>query len=200
MKKLSLAMAAAMCLTVGGVYATWNYASGGSVDPASATVNVTIEGATTLDKKGTINVTDNSFSLSLDQSTVGYQAIWLASGSKTVSFTFAANDITSIVLGYTVTVNTDLKYDVDGDGEDDQLFSLNSQQYNSMLAGKSYVDLGSFASATTAPITAQTISSYITITDKLDLETKEEYDAFKAYIDGQNIVTITVVEGNVSYT
>ena len=195
MKKLATLMTAAMVMTVGGVYATWSYANGASVDPTSVGVNVGIEGVETLVKKGAINIADNSFSLSLDQSTVGYQAVWLASGSKTISFSFSANDITSIVLGYTVEINTELKYDLDDDGVEDQLFSLNTQQYNAMLAGKTYIDLGSFATATTAPITAQTISSYITISDKLDLETKEKYDSFKAYIDGKQIATIKVVEG-----
>lgn len=56
MKKLSLVMAAAMCLTVGGVYATWNYASSNEALTSELTGGLRLEGYTTLTDSGTITV------------------------------------------------------------------------------------------------------------------------------------------------
>ena len=71
MKKLTAVMAAAMALTIGGVYATWNYSESGKVAYENSTkqlsVNVTdpvISGA-----EATVSISNYSTQLKIDGET-----------------------------------------------------------------------------------------------------------------------------------
>ena len=69
MKKLSLVMAAAMCLTVGGVYATWSYATGNITDVAEGARFANLAGLGTASEKGEITVKVSGTTISIDQDT-----------------------------------------------------------------------------------------------------------------------------------
>ena len=92
MKKLSAVMLAAMCLTVGGVYATWTYAE----SPALSTngkLPITLSSITAGSTKGTIDMVEDSISFTIDQDVstdaikMQYKAKLVSSGSLSVSFT-----------------------------------------------------------------------------------------------------------------
>lgn len=65
MKRLGIIVFMALVLTVGGVYATFNYAQN-DVIPASQTLTPNIEDAVLTTPKGTIDITKNDFVLTVD--------------------------------------------------------------------------------------------------------------------------------------
>ena len=66
MKKLSLVMAAAMCATVGGVYATWNYAKDGEIAITGATKQLSVNITGVIPEGSVVDVTVGNSSLALD--------------------------------------------------------------------------------------------------------------------------------------
>lgn len=86
MKKLSLIVAMAVILTIGGVFATWTY-SGSSVDSQTANAGISITTATTdSTKAGTITATSD-VAFSIDNETGDYKTkIDDATGKVTVNF------------------------------------------------------------------------------------------------------------------
>ncbi len=87
MKKLSLIVAMAVILTIGGVFATWTY-SGSSVDSQTANAGISITTATTdSTKAGVITATSKSAALSIDNKEEDYTTrIDAATGYIEVSF------------------------------------------------------------------------------------------------------------------
>lgn len=65
MKRLGLIIAMALVLTVGGVYATFNYAQD-NVDPVNATLTKAIAGTNTKTAKGTIAIDATKFTIRVD--------------------------------------------------------------------------------------------------------------------------------------
>ena len=89
MKKLSLLIALALILSIGGVYATWNYAQGDAVD-----VNAYLDGSTKITDavvnataKGTITVDTSNFSLTIDDETNDHVAELIKDGYIDITFT-----------------------------------------------------------------------------------------------------------------
>ncbi len=62
MKKLGFVIIMALVLTIGGVYATFNYAQN-DVDPVNATLTKTIAGTDITKAKGTITIDVETFQL-----------------------------------------------------------------------------------------------------------------------------------------
>lgn len=95
MKKFGLTIAMATILTIGGVYATFNYAQGG-VTNVDETLNVTIEGVKLDTPKGKINLTNNNYKITIANKNDGTNAEYEnftkleTEGNFTVSFTPAA--------------------------------------------------------------------------------------------------------------
>ena len=82
MKKLSLIVALAVVLTIGGVFATWTY-PGATVAPDSETIGVTIESATS--GADTFNV-NNTMAISVDPtSNTDYTAKITKSGNIVIT-------------------------------------------------------------------------------------------------------------------
>ena len=65
MSKLGIVAALALVTTVGGVYATWNYA-GTNINEVSHTSTIKITDASTTTKHGVIHVHGDTLSLSID--------------------------------------------------------------------------------------------------------------------------------------
>ena len=64
-KKLSMLAAMALCVTVGGVYATWIYATD-AVPTAYATMGVTMTGTSTGGQAGTLTIAGTNVDLTID--------------------------------------------------------------------------------------------------------------------------------------
>ena len=121
MKKLSLVMAAAMCATVGGVYASWNYADEALINYNSTyeNISVNITNPTYNGAVLAVNVVRNGLGLvidgtekEIDGTMTANVANLIANGSLNFDFTPAAtSDIDKVQLTLTVTHKGHGEYD-----------------------------------------------------------------------------------------
>lgn len=185
MKKLNILAVSALVATIGGVYATWTYASKeATADDVAVGVSVANKGET---EKGTITVTGN-VQLVIDDTNGDYKAeLVVAEGSDeklTIEFTAADSgadeDVieNGIVMEYVITVEG-YTY------ENASIFTVSNTP--TALNG------GNATFETT--ITAQEICNAITISE-IVLDTEAKYDAFTT---GENkltdgTITVTVRE------
>lgn len=91
MKKISkfgLASTLSLCLVIGGVYATWNYAQG-NISEASETSGIILEDAADDLADGSVTI-NNTAAFSIDDSDRDYHGEMVVTGSLTVTFTAAA--------------------------------------------------------------------------------------------------------------
>ena len=202
MKKLSLLMALAMLITVGGVYATWIY----NEAPAAvgfSSIGVQLEGYDNTGSKGSISAVSD-FSLDIDDMG-GYVPGFVPSkqdGVVTITFTptqFADPDIqenglASLNYRLYAKIGTD-ELDVTQitytfGGETYQIFEKFDTELKSVnLETKSFAD-GKF----TYTISVDDVLALMTLKPGVQLETFAEYEAYQLAL--QNITFgIEVVEG-----
>lgn len=89
MKKIGIVVALALIVTIGGVYATWNYTvSNGVVDSQTTTATISLTSKEVIElENGTITVTPNALSIVVDDVGDGTHTAKLTiTGSITVSF------------------------------------------------------------------------------------------------------------------
>lgn len=180
MKKISILIVLALILTIGGVYATWNYAQGDvqSVD-MDAVISLTDKVVDT--PKGEIAVDMSGLSISIDDANGDYDAELVIDGEILVTFT--ASDIApadvkanGIKMQYTIAVTTPWEY------EDVQVITVDADP----------IAINSGAATFTATITADELMDAITLAD-ISLPTVADYDAF-ALVLQEGEITITVSE------
>lgn len=137
-KKLSVLIAAALCVTVGGVYATWQYAEK-NAESAKAELLIGITSVESATEKGSISITKDGVTCSIDHLKTGdstedakYKAtlLWATNGAgvvpMVVKFTPALNaQIEGIKLQCKITETYD-SYDHDNNAETEKidLFSV----------------------------------------------------------------------------
>jgi DUF4097 and DUF4098 domain-containing protein YvlB len=180
MKKISILIVLAMILTIGGVYATWNYAQG-NVEDVSLNPVVSLTEKVVDTAKGTIAVDASGLTISIDDANNDYDAELVMTGNVNVTFTadtLASAEVKAngIKLQYTLTVTTPWEY------EGTQVFTVEADP----------IAINNGAATFTATITADELMDAITLGD-ISLPTPEAYDAFEAILANGNI-TITVSE------
>jgi len=122
MKKISLLIALALCITIGGVYAAWSYSSTSNIVDVNQTKALQMTGAVDGGAAGAFNVDTSGLSLVIDDANGDHRPELVATGSVVVTFTpgaFANADIKNNgVTAYTqlVLTNNSWTYD-DGHGE-----------------------------------------------------------------------------------
>ena len=181
--------AMALCITIGGVYATWNYAQS-SAGAVTREYNLMLTSETIATSKGTIALSSSGFTLELDQkSDTDYTAVLKMTGDLSVTFTPAAgadadvreNGIVlqatftetygnySDTINHTPTDNTDILVV-------SEPFTLNEGQ---KING-------------TYTLNNDVLKSKLTL-GNIQLETKDEYDAFKTLLASGKL-TLTIGE------
>lgn len=167
-KRLSLIITLALCLTVGGVYATWTYAEG-QIQSNSGTASLTIEAAANEGEAGTINVDTNSLSITVENGG-SYKTVLSVTGDITVTLTPTAGTDTSLLpnsFTWTLTA-TDAAKNATYNGE--KILTVDGATQN-----------GTFSS-NTATIAADDIAKLITLTE-FTLKNTEEHESYKSVID-----------------
>lgn len=180
MKKISILIVLAMVLTIGGVYATWNYAQG-NVDSVDLSPVVSLTDKVVDTPKGTIAVDMSGLSIAIDDANNDYDAELVMDGEVTVTFTaneLAPADVQAngIKLQYTLTVTTPWEY------KGTQVFTVEADP----------IAINGGAATFTATITADELMDVITLGD-ISLPTVSDYDAFALILE-QGEITITVSE------
>lgn len=185
MKRLGAIIAIALVLTIGGVYATFNYAQGGAVSLENETISKELEGMTTTNAKGTITIKSNSFKITIDDLGGDLHTKGKFEGKTTINFTpapLADADVRAngIKLKLTITV-TGNEY-VDG-GTTYKLFNISADALAGVTLNNDAAINGDFEID---------FAKYITVTE-IYLSTPEKYTAYSEAFNGTTI-TFTISE------
>ena len=178
-KRLSLIITLALCLTVGGVYATWTYAEG-QIQPSSGTASLTIEAAANEGEAGTINVDTGSLSITVENGG-SYKTVLSVVNDVTVTLTPTEGTDTALLpTSFTWTI------------------TLTDNANNATYGGEKILTVDSTAQSgtfvdNTATISAEDIKELITLTE-FTLKNSEEHESYKSVIDAIDgpAFTITV--------
>lgn len=181
MKKLSLIVAMAVILTIGGVFATWTY-NDGTATAGTDTAGITITGLATSTPKGTISVSVGELKIHNDGS---YNTVWDTTPDDTVTITFtpgatAADAIVNNGIGYTVTIE---------------------ENFGTVKIGSDTIDIISIPVATfdlTQGDKASNFKATFNLRDKVNvtaakLDTSAKHGTYSAALTGKSI-TITISE------
>lgn len=185
MKRLGAIIAIALVLTIGGVYATFNYANGGVVSLENETISKELIGMTIDTPKGTISIKSNNFKITVDDFNNNLHTTGKLEGKTTINFTpapLAAADVRAngIKLKLTITV-TGNEYD---DGETThKLFNISQEALDGVTLNGGAKIINDFEI---------NFADYITVTD-IYLSTPAKYEAYSQAFNGTTI-TYTISE------
>ena len=192
MTKLGLIILMALVLTVGGVYATFNYAQG-EVVSKNTTLNKSLATAKTESAKGEIAIDVEGFLLKIDDTGTNLKTGLDAQGSVTITFTPATGADGSVVadgvnlkLEISFTNNTYTQ-----NGVDYQVFKT-TDKYNATTG----VVLGTGTKNGDKFEYTVSLGQYFTVSE-IPLPTLADYNAFHTWFfaeSGNAVVTITVSE------
>ena len=205
MKKLNVLIALMLCLTIGGVYATWSYAGTNDIADAYAEAKVTIADAELTGANGVYKIESNLV-LTIDQANEQHEAklVFSANDGKEiflkVTFTPAANapqDIKNNAVPTELYFGTTLpmQYKIDGDGNysesgtptDIFVFTNPSDGIFSPNVTWNPEADGSF----TYTLNADQLQSMISLSQTFVLDLKSEHDAFRAALTGNIVARVT---------
>lgn len=184
MKKLGIIVALALIVTVGGVYATWNYTSAatGTVDPVTggASIALTDKVINNL-SSGTITTSDNTLSIQLDDTNNDHIAELVFGGSITVSFSGTDAEGTSTTIQLKCTASCDaIAY-----GDKTDIFT-----YGTIVSDK---EIGTGDNAWV--ITETELKQIIKLNGDISAPTSDDYDKLAAAIKDKTITLTFEVVG-----
>lgn len=205
MKKLSFLIALMLCVTIGGVYATWTYAGTNDIADSFAEAKVTIADAELTGANGTYKIESNLV-LSVDQANDKHEAKLVFSSNNSedvylkVTFVPATNapaDIkknavpTEMYFGTTTVMqymmDAEGNYSADGTATDIFTFSNPSDGIFSPNIEWTKQDNGSF----TYTINQAQLENMISLSQTFVLDLKSEHDAFRTALNGNIVVRVT---------
>lgn len=217
-KRLSVLASLALCVTVGGVYATWIYATQ-EVPTAYATMGVTLTGTSQGGQAGTLTIAGTNVDLTIDDLAGDNklhkaELVFDKDGYFTITFTPNANAEADIMDGVsidwsvglykssgatpgTVDASTWTFDDVVDDPEnpvEKQIFTINTATTTIQegTANGWTVSNGVY----TYKLDMEDVMTKITLNDTLYLTTVEEYNAFKQALLGYEFhVHVAVTPG-----
>lgn len=217
MKKLSILMALLLCLTIGGVYATWSYAGTNDIADAFAEAKATIADAELVGANGTYKVESNLV-LTVDQANDEHEAELVFSSNDgkpihlTVTFTPSTNAPKEIKDSavpselYFGTSST-MQYPMDDkgnfkeDGEKTDIFKFGDEnQYASNGIFEPNVNWNGPDSngVFTYTLDEDDLKSMIQLSQTFKLDLKSEHDKFRECLSGN--ITARVTDGTVTGT
>lgn len=192
MKKLSALIALCLCLTVGGVYATWTYTQNVDVADPHTHFDIGLTGVAFADSYGTFDIDKSGLSIVVDPVSEGsHIAAIKITGQLVLKFTpnshapseIKANGVpnSKFYLGTNVDV-ANWKY------SGQQIFNVDTAQKD--ITWGTPDSNGVF----TYVINANELASFITFANTFVLDTKGDYDAFGTALSAGQI-GITVTDG-----
>ena len=192
MKKLGLIIIMALVLTVGGVYATFNYAQS-DVAAVNKTLDKTIADAEVTTAKGTIAIDANSFKLTIDDTTATLKTGLTTQGDVKVTFTPAQGADASVV-----TDGVDLELKISFANNKYTQNTVDYTVFETTIAYGTGVVLGKGArnDATGAFEYTVNLGQYLAV-NEIPLPTLADYNAFKAWFTNPANASITVTVSEV---
>lgn len=205
MKKLSVLIALMLCVTIGGVYATWTYAGTDDIADAFAEAKVTIADAELTGANGTYKVESNLV-LTVDQKNEDHEAELVFSANNSdpiflkVTFTPAANAPQTIKdnavpseLYFGTTTVMQYKMDAAGNysetGTPANIFTFSNPSDGVFSPNFTWTPEADGSFTYTLDETA--LKSMITLSQTFVLDLKSEHDAFREALNGNILVRVT---------
>ena len=198
MKKLSILIALMLCITIGGVYATWSYAGTNDIADQLVETKVTVANIEYKEANGTYSI-DSNLVLTVDQANTQHDAK-LVYGSNNneepyIKITFVAADYASPEIKANAvpselyfSTTTDMKYS-NKDGETVDIFWLSNTGNGYLDNEFTWTPEGNGKFSYTLDKTA--IESCIKLNDTFVLGTKAEHDAFRSALNGNIVARVT---------
>ena len=205
MKKLSVLIALMLCVTIGGVYATWTYAGTDDIADSFAEAKVTIADAELTGANGTYKVESNLV-LTVDQKNEDHEAelVFGANNSDPiflkVTFTPAANAPQTIKdnavpseLYFGTTTVMEYKMDAAGNysatGTPANIFTFSNPSDGVFSPNFTWTPEADGSFTYTLDETA--LKSMISLSQTFVLDLKSEHDAFREALNGNILVRVT---------
>ena len=200
MKKMGILAAALACVTVGGVYATWNYAGTANVPLKIDETTLTLTDAHKSGEYGSYTITKNDFKMVIDSEATGsHKAVLVIEGSVEIKFT--PNDTASKEVK-TKAIETKFFFapsggldtwkcdDPDTVAKDSMDIFTSFDTTEHIIKAGTTDDGGDWTKngdAFTYTITDTQLQNYFTLSD-ITLDTYEKYETFRDDLVGKNIV------------
>ncbi len=205
MKKLSVLIALMLCVTIGGVYATWSYSLTNDIADAFAEAKVTIADAEFIGSNGVYKIESNLV-LTVDQANEDHEAELVFASNDggvihlTVTFTPAQNAPQSVKENAVDSelyfgTTTDMKYKMDATGNysdtgtETDIFTianLSDGIFSPNVDWNKETD-GSF----TYTLNETELKNIISLSQTFVLDTKAEHDAFRTALNGNIVARVT---------
>ncbi|MBQ4120882.1 MAG: hypothetical protein IJD35_02585 [Clostridia bacterium] len=205
MRRLNVLIALLLCITVGGVYATWTYAGTNDIADAFAEAKVTIANAELTGANGTYKIESNLV-LTIDQLNTDHEAALLFSSNNSeaiflrVTFTPADNAPQNIKdnavpseLYFGTTTTMEYKIDAEGnysaDGTPTSIFTFTNASdgvFSPNVTWNEEED-GSF----TYTLDETALKAQIALSQTFVQDLKSEHDAFREVLNGNIVARVT---------
>lgn len=201
MKKLSILVALILCVTIGGVYATWTY-SGAISTSSHKHMSVNLATATETNPKGTITNVYNSMDILIDDGG-SYNAVAKFSGKMGFIFTPATGADSDIVangikFAFTVEQSTPLQYN------GSNIFNVTNSTPTTLGFGTKIdntnattlnpeVNLTTHIGSFYIEVPASAVANCVEIAS-ISLPTYADYEAFEDALVGGGALGVTVSE------
>lgn len=208
MKKLSVLIALFLCVTIGGVYATWTYAGNTDVADGEVEIKATIAGSEFTGACGTYTVTSNAL-IEIDQADEHHNAklVFKANNSEDENDIFLKIVFTPSVdaeqtvkdnaipseLYFTLTTPMQYKMDADGNysetGTPTDIFTLANPSNSEFDPNITWTPNGDGSFYVIYDVAF--LRTQISLSQTFKLDTKAEHDAFKAALAGNIVARVT---------
>ncbi len=196
MKKLSLLIAMILCVTIGGVYATWTYTQNTDVADEAIHTTVNLTDVAYSGSYGTYKVDTSTLKLKVDpkENTQHTTALYIE-GKIVITFTpnsvapeNVKNNAVPSTFQFSLT-NNHWTFDDDttSTGDEKPIITLRHTDKEDIKWSSTNEGVFEFV------ITAEELENHITLTEFV-LDTKLKYDAFNTAL-GNGQITITVSDG-----
>lgn len=205
MKKLSVLIALMLCITIGGVYATWTYSLTDDIADSFAEAKVTVADAEFIGSNGVYKIESNLV-LTVDQANDDHEAelVFSANDGKaiflTVTFTPATNAPQSVKENGVKSelyfgTTTEMKYKMDSNGNYDEngtatdiltFQNVANGVFEENVTWTKQAD-GSF----TYTLDETALKQQIQLARTFVLDLKSEHDAFRTALNGNVVARVT---------
>ena len=188
MRKLSLIIALALIVSIGGVYATWNYAQGEVGNQSAYITETHLTDKVVSTAKGNLAIDVSAVRISIDDANNDHTGELGITGDITVTFTPSAGADADVITNG-IPVKFQLSKTANWTHAEQEIFDVNNDWHQLTMTKQGDIFVGT--------IEASALEGYIDLHAPVVLPTSDSYDLFKTSIHGGSL-GVTVAEGTVT--
>ena len=206
MKRFTALIALMLCVTIGGVYATWSYAGSDDIADAFAEAKVTISDVELVGANGTYKIESNLVLTVEPESFVNPES----ENIHNAVLVFSSNDDQPVYLKVTFTPAEHASEDIKKDGIPSELYFTTTTEMK--YDGDDIFEFTNVPDGVFSPnfewtkegniftytLNQAQLETMIGLTKPFLLDTKSDHDAFRAALTGNIVVRVTdgIIDGN----